>query len=83
MGDKYQISKNKEPETRQEIIQHQIEELSKRQDKETKPAAKKALNENKLAYLAQYIFFDIQAACFQFSCSLKTVAYRRSGNRLC
>ncbi len=35
MNNKYQISKSKKPETKQEIIQHQIEELVKRRDKES------------------------------------------------
>ncbi len=40
MDNKYQISKSKEPETKQEIIQHQIEELVKRRDKESDLKAK-------------------------------------------
>jgi hypothetical protein len=35
MDNKYQISKSNEPETKQEVIQHQIEELVKKRGKET------------------------------------------------
>jgi hypothetical protein len=35
MNDKYQISKSKEPETKQEIIRHRIEEPVEKRDKET------------------------------------------------
>jgi hypothetical protein len=42
MDDKYQISKSKEPETKQDIIQHQVEELVKRRDNESNPSAKQA-----------------------------------------
>ena len=54
MDDKYQISKSKEPETKQEIIQHQIEELVKRRDNETSLSAKKALNAEIMKLFAQY-----------------------------
>ncbi len=54
MDDKYQISKPKKPETKQEIIQLQIEELVKRRDKETNPAAKQALNAEITKLFAQY-----------------------------
>lgn len=54
MDDKYQISKSKKPETKQEIIQHQIEELVKRRDKETNLAAKQALNAEITKLFAQY-----------------------------
>ena len=54
MDNKYQISKRKEPETKQEIIQHQIEELVKRRDKETNAAAKQALNAEITKLFAQY-----------------------------
>jgi hypothetical protein len=54
MDDKYQISKPKKPETKQEIIQFQIEELVKRRDKETDPAAKQALNAEITKLFAQY-----------------------------
>jgi hypothetical protein len=54
MDDKYQISKSKKPETKQEIIQRQIEELVKRRDNESNPAAKQALNAEITKLFAQY-----------------------------
>jgi tRNA A37 N6-isopentenylltransferase MiaA len=54
MDDKYQISKPKKPETKQEIIQTQIEELVKRRDQETDPAAKQKLNAEITKLFAQY-----------------------------
>jgi hypothetical protein len=54
MNNKYQISKSKEPETKQEIIQHQIEELVKRRDKESNIAAKQAINAEITKLFAQY-----------------------------
>jgi hypothetical protein len=54
MDDKYQINKNKKPETKQEIIQLQIEELVKRRDKESNPTAKNAINEEITKLFAQY-----------------------------
>lgn len=54
MDNKYQISKSKKPETKQEIIQLQIEELVKRRDKETNPAAKQAINAEITKLFAQY-----------------------------
>ncbi len=54
MDNKYQINKNKKPETKQEIIQHQIEELIKRRDKATHPADKKVLNDEITKLFAQY-----------------------------
>ena len=54
MDNKYQISNSKEPETKQEIIQHQIEELVKRRDKETNPTAKQTLNAEITKLFAQY-----------------------------
>ncbi|MGI8883190.1 MAG: hypothetical protein ACR2IA_02980 [Pyrinomonadaceae bacterium] len=54
MDDKYQISKNKKPETKQEAIQLQIEELVKRRDKAVHPADKKALNDEITKLFAQY-----------------------------
>lgn len=53
MDDKYQISKKK-PETKQEIIQAQIEELIKRRDKETNPAARQTINAEITRLFAQY-----------------------------
>ena len=54
MDNKYQISKSKEPETKQEIIQHQIEELVRRRDKETNPSAKQTINAEITKLFAQY-----------------------------
>jgi hypothetical protein len=54
MDNKYQIPKSKKPETKQEIIQAQIEELVKRRDAETSPAAKQALNAEITRLFAQY-----------------------------
>ena len=54
MDNKYQISKPKKPETKQEIIQAQIEELVKRRDQETNPAAKRTLNAEITKLFAQY-----------------------------
>lgn len=54
MDSKYQISKSKEPETKQEIIQHQIEALIKQRDKESNPATKKALQTEIMKLFAHY-----------------------------
>lgn len=54
MDDKYQITKPKKPETKQEIIQREIEELIKRRDNQTNPAAKQALNQEITRLFAQY-----------------------------
>ena len=54
MDNKYQISKSKKPETKQEVIQHKIEELVKQRDKETNPGAKQAINAEITKLFAQY-----------------------------
>ncbi len=54
MDDKYQISKSKKPETRSEMLQHQIEELVKRRDNENDLAAKQAINGEITKLFAQY-----------------------------
>ncbi len=54
MDDKYQISKSKKPETKQEIIQHQIEELVKRRDKESDSKVKQVINTEITKLFAQY-----------------------------
>ncbi|MCY7348371.1 MAG: hypothetical protein LH614_19420 [Pyrinomonadaceae bacterium] len=54
MNDKYQISKSKEPETKQEIVQHQIEELVKRRDKESDLRVKQVINAEITKLFAQY-----------------------------
>lgn len=54
MDDKYQISKSKKPQTKQEVIQHQIEELIKRRDKTINQIDKKTLNDEITKLFAQY-----------------------------
>jgi len=54
MDDKYQVSKSKKPETKQEIIAHKIEELIERRDKESNLAAKQAINAEITKLFAQY-----------------------------
>ena len=44
MDDKYRIPKKKKPETKQEIVQEQIEELIKRRDKLTNLGEKQKIN---------------------------------------
>lgn len=54
MDNKYQISKSKEPKTKQEVIQQQIEELIKRRDSESNFAAKQTINSEITKLFAQY-----------------------------
>ena len=54
MDDKYNVRKPKKPETKQEIIAEQIEELVKRRDKITNPAEKQAINAEITKLFAQY-----------------------------
>lgn len=54
MDNKYQIPKNKAPETKQEIIQRRIEELVKRRDNESDPSAKQVINAEITKLFAQY-----------------------------
>ena len=54
MDDKYNISKPKKPETKAEILQHQIEELVKRRDTESSLAAKQTINAEITKLFAQY-----------------------------
>ena len=54
MDDKYQISKSRKPETKAEVLQHQIEELVKRRDQETSLAAKQIINAEITKLFAQY-----------------------------
>ncbi len=54
MDNKYQISKSRKPETKQEALQQQIEELVKRRDKESNPAAKQAVNAEITKLFAKY-----------------------------
>jgi hypothetical protein len=54
MRDKYQIPKNKKPETKQEIIQQQIEELIKRREKTSNVVDKQKINAEITTLFAQY-----------------------------
>jgi hypothetical protein len=54
MDNKYHIPKKKKPETKQEILQEQIEELCKRRDKLTNLAEKQKLNAEITRLFAQY-----------------------------
>lgn len=52
--DKYHIPKKKKPETKQEIIQAEIEELIKRRDKISNLAEKQKINAEITRLFAQY-----------------------------
>jgi hypothetical protein len=54
MDDKYNVRKSREPETKQEAIQHQIEELVKRRDSITNLAEKQAIQTEIMKLFAQY-----------------------------
>ena len=54
MDDKYNVRKSRKPETKQEAIQLQIEELVKRRDASGDPAEKKALQSEIMKLFAQY-----------------------------
>jgi len=54
MDDKYNLNKNKKPETKAEVLQHEIEELVKRRDKETSLATKQTINAEITKLFAQY-----------------------------
>ncbi len=54
MDNKYQISKSKKPETKQEMIQLQIEELIKRRNKESDLKEKQIINAEITKLFAQY-----------------------------
>ena len=54
MDDKYQISKNKKPETKVEVLQYRIEELVRQRDQETSLAAKQTINAEITKLFAQY-----------------------------
>ncbi len=54
MDDKYQISKPRKPETKQEMIQQQIEELIKLRDQANSLAAKEKINAEIMTLYAQY-----------------------------
>jgi hypothetical protein len=52
--DKYHIPKKKKPETKQEFIQAEIEELVKKRDKITNLAEKQKINAEITRLFAQY-----------------------------
>lgn len=54
MDNKYNIPKKKKPETKQEIIQQEIEELIKRRDRTTNLAEKQKINAEITKLFAQY-----------------------------
>jgi hypothetical protein len=54
MDDKYNVPKKKKPETKQEAIQEQIEDLIKRRDKITNLTEKQAINAEITKLFAQY-----------------------------
>lgn len=54
MDDKYNVRKSREPETKQEVIQHQIEELVKRRDKISNLAEKQTIQTEIMRLFARY-----------------------------
>lgn len=54
MDDMYNVRKSREPETKQETIQHRIEELVKRRDSITNAAEKAAIQAEIMKLFAQY-----------------------------
>ena len=54
MDDKYQIPRKRKPETKQGIIEQQIEELVKRRDKISNLAEKQAIQAEIMKLFAQY-----------------------------
>ncbi|MCA1589498.1 MAG: hypothetical protein LC734_03735 [Acidobacteria bacterium] len=54
MDDKYNVRKTRKPETKQEAVQQQIEELVKRRDKISDLAEKHALQKEIMQLFAQY-----------------------------
>ena len=54
MDDKYNVSKPRKPETKQEEIQLKIEELVKRRDKIANPAEKQKIQAEIMTLFAQY-----------------------------
>lgn len=54
MEDKYHVPKKRKPETKQEEIQQQIEELVKRRDKIASPAEKQKIQAEIMRLFAQY-----------------------------
>ncbi len=54
MDDKYQVSKSRKPQTKQEVLQHRIEELIRLRDAEAGLAAKQKINAEIAKLFAQY-----------------------------
>ena len=54
MDNKYQIPKNKKPETKAELLHHEIEELVKRRDATKDLATKQTINTEITKLFAQY-----------------------------
>lgn len=54
MDNKYNIPKKKKPETKQEIIQEQIEDLVKRRDQTSNASEKQKINAEITKLFAQY-----------------------------
>jgi hypothetical protein len=54
MENKYHVPKKKKPETKQEMLQEQIEELVKRRDKTSNLAEKQKINSEITKLFAQY-----------------------------
>lgn len=54
MDDKYNVTKSRKPKTKQEEIQHQIEELVNRRDKISNLAEKQKINAEITTLFAQY-----------------------------
>jgi len=54
MDDKYNVRKSRKPETKQEVIQREIEELIKRRDRTPGPVEKQAIQKEIMKLFAQY-----------------------------
>lgn len=54
MDDKYNVRKSRKAETKQEVIERQIEELVKRRDGISNPAEKQAIQAEIMKLFAQY-----------------------------
>ena len=54
MDNKYNVPKKRKPETKQEILQEQIEELVKRRDKSANLQEKQTINAEITKLFAQY-----------------------------
>lgn len=54
MDDKYNVSKPKKPETKQELIQQEIEQLIARRDRISNAAEKQGIQKEIMKLFAQY-----------------------------